>query len=182
MKRNILIILPPALFAVFAIAAYVALTTGDDQLPSALQGREAPSVERTVALREDPAPTDAILREPGVKLVNFWASWCAPCRVEHPHLVEIAESGVPVIGINYKDRPDNARAFLAELGDPYQAIGADETGRTGIDWGLYGVPETFVIDSAGRITHRHAGPITPDIFEKRILPAIEAAGGPAAGS
>jgi cytochrome c biogenesis protein CcmG, thiol:disulfide interchange protein DsbE len=176
-RRNLLYLLPPLVFAAFAALAYVALVTNDDQLPSALAGREAPTLERTAALREDPAPTDAILREPGAKLVNFWASWCAPCRVEHPHLVEIAESGVPVIGVNYKDRPENARAFLRELGDPYAAIGADDTGRTGIDWGLYGVPETFVIDGAGRIALRHAGPITPEIFASRILPAIEAAGG-----
>jgi cytochrome c biogenesis protein CcmG/thiol:disulfide interchange protein DsbE len=184
MRLNPLLLLPPLVFAAFAAVAYVALVSGSDEMPSALAGREAPSLERTTALRDDPAPTDAILREPGVKLVNFWASWCAPCRVEHPYLVEIAESGIPIIGVNYKDRPEQARAFLAELGDPYAAIGADETGRTGIDWGLMGVPETFVIDAEGRITHRHAGPITTEIFERRILPAIEAASGgaPAAGS
>jgi cytochrome c biogenesis protein CcmG, thiol:disulfide interchange protein DsbE len=181
-RRNLLFILPPLVFVAFAAMAYVALRSGSDQLPSALAGRQAPTLERTVALRDDPAPHDALLREPGAKLVNFWASWCAPCRVEHPHLVDIAASGVPVIGVNYKDRPENARAFLAELGDPYAAIGADTTGRTGIDWGLYGVPETFVIDAAGRIVLRHAGPITPEIYASRILPAIEAAGGAGAGS
>jgi cytochrome c biogenesis protein CcmG/thiol:disulfide interchange protein DsbE len=125
-------------------------------------------------LRDDPAPTAADLAAPGVKLVNFWASWCAPCRVEHPILEEIAAAGTPVIGVNYKDTPANALAFLDELGDPYRRIGADATGRTGIDWGIYGVPETFVIDASGNILLRHPGPITRDIFEARFAPLLEA--------
>jgi cytochrome c biogenesis protein CcmG, thiol:disulfide interchange protein DsbE len=175
MSRNLLLIVPPLVFAGFAVVAYMALSSGDDGLPSALQGRAAPTLAGTVALREDPAPDDALLASGEVTLVNFWASWCAPCRVEHPFLTDLAEEGIPVIGVNYKDRPENALGFLAELGDPYAAIGADATGRTGIDWGLYGVPETFVVDGEGRITHRHAGPITPEVLENRLRPAIEAA-------
>lgn len=177
MRRNLLLFLPPVFFAAFAAMAYLALRSPDEGLPSALAGRGAPSLEAAMALRDDPAPDDAALTAPGVKLVNFWASWCAPCRVEHPHLTTLAESGIPVIGVNYKDRPENALAFLNELGDPYAAIGADTTGRIGIDWGLYGVPETFVIDGEGRVMLRHAGPITPGVLENRLLPAIEAAGG-----
>jgi cytochrome c biogenesis protein CcmG, thiol:disulfide interchange protein DsbE len=177
MRRNLLLLLPPLIFAGFAALAFVALTSGDPGLPSALEGRPAPSLAATTGLRDDPPPSDDLLSEPGVKLVNFWASWCAPCRVEHPYLAGFAEEGIPVIGINYKDDPDNARGFLAELGDPYAAVGADASGRTGIDWGLHGVPETFVIDGAGRIVHRHAGPITPDVLEKRLRPVLEAAGG-----
>ena len=90
-----------------------------NELPSALVGRPAPEIARTVALRDDPAPTAADLTAPGVKLVNFWASWCGPCRVEHPLLKALAAEGVPVIGINYKDRPENALGFLRDLGDPY---------------------------------------------------------------
>ncbi len=110
-----------------------------------------------------------------MKLVNFWASWCGPCRAEHPLLEELAAGGQPIIGINYKDDPDNARAFLAELGDPFERIGADETGRTGLDWGIYGVPETFVIAADGTILLRHPGPITRDILATRLQPAIDAA-------
>ncbi|CAN5721030.1 DsbE family thiol:disulfide interchange protein [soil metagenome] len=182
MSRKLLFFVPPVLFVAFAVIAYVALTTPDTGIASALQGREAPTLAQTAQLRDDPAPSDAALRAAGVKLVNFWASWCAPCRAEHPFLTDLAEAGIDVIGVNYKDRPENALGFLAELGDPYSAIGADATGRTGLNWGLYGVPETFVIDGEGRVTHRHAGPITRDVLENAILPAIEAASGPAAGA
>jgi cytochrome c biogenesis protein CcmG/thiol:disulfide interchange protein DsbE len=120
-----------------------------------------------------PLLTDAALRTGEVTLVNYWASWCAPCRAEHPHLEALAEEGVTIHGINYKDEPDRAQAFLADLGNPYTRIGADPAGRTALDWGLYGVPETYVIDGAGRIVLRFAGPITPSVLETRIRPAIE---------
>ncbi len=175
--RNLLLILPPLVFLVFAAIAYVGLRRENpDELPSALVGREAPEIDRTVALRDDPPPTDADLRAPGVKLVNFWASWCGPCRAEHPLIEELAGQGVKVIGINYKDDPKNALDYLAGLGDPYAKIGADVTGRTGIDWGIYGVPETFVVDSSGRILLRFPGPLSPDVVEKRIRPALDAGG------
>ncbi len=173
LKAHPLLLLPPLAFLAFALVAWYALTRDNpDELPSALVGRQAPGFERTEPLRDDPAPTAADLTEPGVKLVNFWASWCAPCRVEHPILEEIAASGVPVIGVNYKDQPGNALAFLAELGDPYLRIGADATGRTALDWGIYGVPETFVVDGAGNILLRHPGPITRDVFDKRFAPLL----------
>jgi cytochrome c biogenesis protein CcmG/thiol:disulfide interchange protein DsbE len=105
--------------------------------------------------------------------VNFWASWCAPCRAEHPLLTEIAASGVPVIGVNYKDTPANALAFLDELGDPFASIGADRSGRTGLDWGIYGVPETFVVDADGTVLLRHPGPLTRDIVARRLQPVID---------
>ncbi|WP_316014850.1 DsbE family thiol:disulfide interchange protein [Roseobacter sp. HKCCA0434] len=141
----------------------------DDELPSQFIAREAPPL--------DLQPFQGDLPELGgeVKLVNFWASWCGPCRIEHPVLMDLAAEGLPILGVNYKDDPDNARAFLAELGNPYVAIGADESGRTGIDWGLYGVPETFVIDAEGRVVLRFPGPVTEDVLETRIRPAIEAA-------
>jgi cytochrome c biogenesis protein CcmG/thiol:disulfide interchange protein DsbE len=168
-----LILLPPAIFAALA-GLFLGGMWRDDpaELPSTLEGREVPPVVLT-ALEGDPF-TDADLRSPGVKLVNYWASWCAPCRVEHPMLMEIAET-VPVYGINYKDEPGNALGFLAELGNPFASLGADPTGRMAIDWGVYGVPETYVIDGDGVVRLRFAGPITRDIYEKRIRPAIEAA-------
>ena len=177
-KLNFLMILPPLVFLGFASAAYVALKRDNPaELPSALVGQPAPDVGRTVALRDDPAPTAADLAAPGVKLVNFFASWCGPCRIEHPVLTGLAAEGIPVIGINYKDKPEQARAFLAELGDPYARIGADESGRTALDWGIYGVPETFVVGPDGRILLRFPGPLDPVTIEKRIAPAISAAGG-----
>ena len=175
-KRNLLLILPPLVFLAFASAAYVALKRDNpDELPSALVGQPAPDLARTVALRDDPAPTAADLAAPGVKLVNFFASWCGPCRIEHPVLTALAAEGVTVIGINYKDDPAQARAFLAELGDPYAKIGADESGRTGLDWGIYGVPETFVVDGDGKVVLRYPGPLDPTTVESRLRPALAAA-------
>lgn len=176
-NRNYLLAIPPLLFMVFAGVAYVGLNRENpSELPSALVGRPAPEITRTVALRPtDSAPTDADLRAPGVKVVNFWASWCGPCRAEHPYLSALAKEGVPVIGVNYKDTPSQALAYLADLGDPYAKIGADTSGRTGLDWGIYGVPETFIVGSDGTILYRFPGPLDPDVIEKRIRPALAAA-------
>lgn len=174
--RTLLLAVPPLLFLVFAAVAYVGLRRDNpEELPSALVGREAPGLARLSALRDDPAPTDADLRAPGVKLVNFWASWCAPCRVEHPLVKALGESGVEVIGINYKDDPAAALGFLKEMGDPYAKVGADTTGRTALDWGIYGVPETFVIGPDGSVVLRFPGPLDPNTVETRIKPAIAAA-------
>jgi cytochrome c biogenesis protein CcmG/thiol:disulfide interchange protein DsbE len=173
-KVNPLIALPPLLFLGFAAVAFVALKRdGRDELPSALAGRQAPSLEGAASLRADPAPTDATLRTGEVTLVNVWASWCGPCRVEHPRLTELAAAGVPVVGINYKDQPEHALGFLDELGDPYAAIAADPAGRIGLDWGIYGVPETFVVDGDGAILLRHPGPLTPEIVKSRIAPLLD---------
>jgi cytochrome c biogenesis protein CcmG/thiol:disulfide interchange protein DsbE len=170
-----LVALPPLAFAGLAAVFYFGLSRDDaSQLPSTFIGKTAPEMQVT-SLRGDLPPTAADLATPGVKLVNFWASWCGPCRAEHPRLEELAAEGVPIIGINYKDQPAQALAFLAELGDPFVLIGADTSGRTGIDWGLYGVPETFVVDSQGRIVARHAGPLTVDIVARILRPAMESA-------
>ena len=108
-----------------------------------------------------------------VSLVNVFASWCVACRAEHPLLMELKQKGtVPIHGLNYKDKPDDAEKWLAELGDPYTRTGADINGRVGIDWGVYGVPETFVIDRQGRIAYKQIGPVTPQVLEKTILPLI----------
>jgi cytochrome c biogenesis protein CcmG/thiol:disulfide interchange protein DsbE len=175
-RLNLLVALPPLIFVIFAAVAYVGLTRKNPgELPSALVGQPAPAIAPAAALRDDPPPTDADLRAPGVKLVNFWASWCGPCRAEHPLLSQLAAEGLPVIGINYKDEPDKARRFLAELGDPYAKIGADPTGRIGIDWGIYGIPETFVVGPDGTVLLRFPGPLSPDVVASRIRPAIVAA-------
>ena len=171
--------LVPALGAAMVLAVFMlGLQRENAQtLPSALIGRPVPEFD-LAGLREGaPGLSAADLKAPGVKLVNIWASWCAPCRAEHPQLMALADTGVPLHGINYKDEPGAATAFLDELGDPYDLIGADKTGRTGIDFGVYGVPETFVIDGEGRIVYRHVGPIMARDIERYIAPAIEEAEG-----
>jgi cytochrome c biogenesis protein CcmG/thiol:disulfide interchange protein DsbE len=166
-------LLPPAVFAAFAAVAYVALSTENrDELPSARAGGPAPGFAGAAPLGAAAAPQDAALRGGEVTLVNFWASWCGPCRVEHPALTELAAAGVTIVGVNYKDAPDQAQAFLDELGDPYAAIGADPTGRIGLDWGIYGVPETFVVGGDGVVLLRHPGPLTPDVVAARIAPLL----------
>lgn len=172
-----LMVLPPVLFLAIAALFYFGMNRENkDSIPSARQGQSAPPVQLTELDGKTPF-TDADLREGGVKLVNYWASWCAPCRVEHPHLETLAAEGVPIYGINYKDEPGNALGFLQELGDPYEAIGADANGRMALDWGVYGVPETYVIDADGTIVTRFAGPITERVLESTIRPAIEEARG-----
>jgi len=170
-----LMLAPLLVFGAFAALALVGLTRENpNELPSALAGRAAPTVQVT-PLGEGPLLTDADLRGGGVKLLNYWASWCAPCLVEHPNLEKLAAQGVTLYGVNYKDKPANALGFLAELGNPYTALGADASGRMALDWGVYGVPETYVIDGQGKIVLRFAGPITERVMENTILPAIEAA-------
>jgi len=172
-----LMLAPPLIFAGLALLFFAGMQRSDpDQLPSAIEGQTAPVVQ-VAALGTGPKLTDAMLREPGVKLVNFWASWCAPCRAEHPVLKTLSAEGVTILGVNYKDKPEAALRFLKELGNPYAATGADDSGRMGLDWGLYGVPETFVIDGNGTVILRHAGPITANIVEERIRPALAQAAG-----
>jgi len=168
-------IAPLVVFAAFAGLALVGLQREDpNALPSALAGRQAPAVAVT-SLGDKPDFADDDLRSGEVSLVNYWASWCAPCRVEHPNLEELAAEGLTIYGVNYKDKPGNALGFLEELGDPYAGIGADAAGRMALDWGVYGVPETYVIDGQGEIVLRFAGPITDRVMENTIRPAIEAA-------
>ncbi|GAB4264770.1 MAG: DsbE family thiol:disulfide interchange protein [Pararhodobacter sp.] len=174
-KINPLLILPPALLAGF-VAFVAAGNFREDRntLPSARAGHPAP----VVALEEMPgAPlfTDAMLRSGEVTLVNFWASWCPPCRAEHPLVTQLAEEGLTVLGVNYRDTPERAAAFLEDLGNPYDALGADPRARMGLDWGVVGLPETFVVDGDGNIVMRHAGPLTEEVIEERLRPAIERA-------
>lgn len=170
-----LMIAPPAIFAAFALLAGIGMFREDkDALPSAREGQPAPPVVLTELPGKTPF-TDTDLRDGKVKLVNYWASWCAPCRVEHPHLEALADEGLPIYGINYKDDPANALGFLNELGDPYAAIGADASGRMALDWGVYGVPETYVIDGDGTIILRFAGPVTARVVETTLRPALQKA-------
>ena len=174
MKFKPLMALPPLVFVALAALFYFGNIREDrDTLPSAREGREAPPVVLT-ELEGKTLFDDATLRDGEVKLVNYWASWCAPCRAEHPLLEDLAQE-VPVYGVNYRDDPGRALDFLDELGDPFEAIGADANGRMALDWGLYGVPDTYVIAGDGTVMLRFAGPITRDVVANRIRPAIEAA-------
>ncbi|AJE46345.1 DsbE family thiol:disulfide interchange protein [Celeribacter indicus] len=173
-----LVALPPIAFVGLAALFIFGMGREDaEQLPSSQIGREAPSIAAVTPLGDLPVLEDPMLREGGVKLVNYWASWCAPCRAEHPQLETLSEEGVTIYGINYKDEAPAALKFLDELGNPFAAVAQDEPGRTALEWGLYGVPETYVIDGEGRIRYRFAGPITVEIMEKYIRPEIARAAG-----
>ncbi len=173
-------LLPLAIFVALAAIFAAQLLSGRDSsaIPSALIGKPAPHV--------DLPPVDGLLRDgapvPGLKsadfegrltLVNVWASWCVPCREEHPVLLEIArDPRIRLVGLNYKDQPENARRFLGDLGDPFAAVGSDRSGSTGIEWGVYGVPETFLVGPDGRILYKHVGPFTPESVQSDLMPAI----------
>lgn len=170
-----LLFVPPVVFGLLAGLFLAGMFRDDpDGLPSAMVGRSAPAVSLTPLGARAPF-TDASLRSGEVALVNFWASWCAPCRVEHPLLAELAAEGIPIYGVNYKDDPAKALAFLDELGDPYAGIGADATGRMALNWGVYGVPETYVIGRDGTVLLRFAGPITRSTLDSTIRPALDRA-------
>ncbi len=154
-------LIPVIVFLIIGAGLGIGLTRDPSTLPSAL-------IDKPVPVFELPPLAAGGIEKPGlasvdltgkVQLVNVFASWCGPCRVEHPVLMGLAKDGVPVQALNYKDNAEDAAGFLNELGDPYEKIGVDRTGRTGIEWGVYGVPETFVIDAEGKIRHKHVGPI-----------------------
>lgn len=171
-------IVPGALALVMMAVFFLGLQRDDARdLPSALIDRPAPEFDLAALRDGQPGLSTADLKTPGVKIVNVWASWCGPCRVEHPQIEALAAEGLTIHGINYKDNQANAEQFLIELGDPYSLIGADITGRAGIEWGVYGVPETFVIDGDGNVIYKHIGPIMPEQIETKIRPAIEQAAG-----
>jgi cytochrome c biogenesis protein CcmG/thiol:disulfide interchange protein DsbE len=162
---------PPVIFlAIAALFAFGLKREDADGLPSTMIGRDAPQLT-TTQLSDFPELTAVDLQTDEIKLVNFWASWCGPCRVEHPTLEKLAKEGIVIHGINYKDQVGNATQFLQELGNPYTKLAKDE-GRTGLDWGLYGVPETFVIDSNGKVLLRHAGPVTGRVLEDVFRPIL----------
>jgi cytochrome c biogenesis protein CcmG, thiol:disulfide interchange protein DsbE len=178
------LIWPLAIFMVLAALFAFALRAGDpSKLPSALIGKMAPPTElKPIEGLTDGAGhpvagfTSLDLAQGEVSVVNFWASWCVTCVEEHPVLVRLKEkTGVRVFGINYKDQPAAARRFLGRYGNPFVAVGEDGNGRTAIEWGVYGMPETFIVDGQGRIAYRHVGPITAEALEAKIVPAIRAA-------
>lgn len=180
-----LVMLPVALFLGLAGLFFFALFAGDPaKLPSALIGKPAPvtsfaALEGLVdAGKPVPGFDSAGLARGQVTFVNFWASWCIPCVQEHPLLIDLAKrTGIPVYGVNYKDTTEAARRFIGRYGNPYRSVGIDPLGRGAIEWGVYGMPESFLVDGAGRIVYKHVGPISRESLEKQVLPAIEKARG-----
>ena len=180
--RRILVMVPLAVFLALTAIFVVRLFSGDpSRIPSALIGQPAPAVDLppVVGLERDgkaiPGISAADFRG-HVTLVNLWASWCIPCHDEAPFLLELGgDTRIRLVGINYKDQPDNARRFLNRYGNPFIASGADQTGRAAIEWGVYGVPETFLIGRDGRIAYKLVGPISAANFEREVKPAIEKA-------
>ena len=181
-RRRIAVLVPLAVFLALVLLFLLRLYSGDPSLiPSALIGQPVPqtNLPPVAGLERDGAQVpgvDPASFKDAVTVVNVWASWCVPCHDEAPLLMQLAQDNrVRLIGINYKDKPDNARRFLGRYGNPFAAAGADESGRAAIDWGVYGVPETFVIGKDSRIAYKLVGPITADNFAAVLKPQIEKA-------
>jgi len=183
-SRPFLVFLPLLIFLALAGLFYIRLFGGDASLlPSALIGRPAPIfvLPPVDGLAGKPGFSDADLRQGKVSLVNVFASWCVPCHEEHPLLLKLAadpalvNASVQLIGLAYKDDPANIRRFLVQKGDPFARIGADRTGRTAIDFGVYGVPETYVVKGDGTIAYRFVGPLSEEAYRSTLLPEIEKA-------
>jgi cytochrome c biogenesis protein CcmG/thiol:disulfide interchange protein DsbE len=176
--------LPVLIFVAIVGFFAMALRSGDPSLvPSTMIGKPVPEgvfpaiegLERNG--KPEPGFTSKELAKGHVSVVNYWASWCAPCIEEHPLLEKLKSmvSDVDIYGVNYKDRPDAARRFIGRFGNPFTAVGTDAQGRAAIDWGVYGTPETFVVDGKGRIVYKHVGPISDESLKTKLLPAIEKA-------
>jgi cytochrome c biogenesis protein CcmG/thiol:disulfide interchange protein DsbE len=177
------VVVPLIVFAAMAVLFAYALSNGDpSKLPSALIDKPVPDVSfpglKGLIVDGKPVPgvSKADFGNGQVTVVNFWASWCAPCLQEHPFLVALTKRGIRVVGVNYKDKPPGGLNFLAKHGNPYRRVGTDASGRGAIEWGVYGMPETFIVDGDGRIMLKHVGPIDAAVLNKRILPALEKAG------
>lgn len=171
--RRLLFLMPVAAFMLLIVALSFGLKRDPSVLPSALIGKPVPEFALPAVKGRTLGLSSADLRGE-VSLVNVFASWCVSCRYEHPFFMQLKKSGVvPLHGINYKDRPDDAADWLDRMGDPYTRTGADIDGRVSIEWGVYGVPETFVVDREGRIAFKHVGPVDGEILQRKILPLVE---------
>ncbi len=181
-RRRVIVLAPLLIFLGLVLLFLIRLYAGDpSQIPSALIGHPAPqtNLPPVAGLDRNGAPVpgiDAAHFKGAVTVVNVWASWCVPCHDEAPLLMQLArDSRLRVIGINYKDEPENARRFLGRYGNPFAAAGADLNGRAAIEWGVYGVPETFVVGRDARIAYKLVGPITADNVDTVLKPEIEKA-------
>jgi cytochrome c biogenesis protein CcmG, thiol:disulfide interchange protein DsbE len=180
-RRGASLVLAPVIgFAALAALFAFALTSGDpSRLPSALLGKPVPAMQFPAleglldAGQPVPGFASADLAKGNVSVVNFWAAWCTECAAEQDLLLDLkARTGVPIYGVNYKDDAVAARRFLGRYGNPFKAVGTDKAGRSAIEWGVYGMPETFVINGRGEIAYKHVGAITPESLETKLLPAI----------
>jgi cytochrome c biogenesis protein CcmG, thiol:disulfide interchange protein DsbE len=181
-RRRLLVLLPLVLFLGLAALFFFRLGAGDpSRLPSVLIGREAPPTELppVAGLEHNGQPVPGIVPadfKGAVTVLNVWASWCVPCRDEAALLMSLSgDKRIRLVGINYKDQPDNARRFLGRFGNPFTASGADANGRAAIEWGVYGVPETFIVGRDGKIAYKLVGPLTPENLERVVKPEIEKA-------
>ena len=174
--RFLIPIVPIVLFGVLVWFLFQGLSLNPREVPSPLIGKPAPAF--SLPRLDDPQKTmqrEDFAGRPWV--MNVWASWCAPCREEHPLVIDLARRvTVPVVGLNYKDRPGDARNWLERLGNPYAATLIDFDGKVGIDFGVYGVPETFVIDAQGIVRYKHVGPLTPKVLQEKIEPLLKRLG------
>ncbi|AQS41861.1 MAG: Periplasmic protein thiol:disulfide oxidoreductase, DsbE subfamily [Candidatus Tokpelaia hoelldobleri] len=173
--RRLKLLAPLAAFAGFVIFAITGLFMQNSDLPSAFIGRQAPQTPLPALMdgEQDFNPQDFRGR---VTLVNFWGSWCPPCREEHPVLMQLArEKTFDLVGVNYADRRTNALRFLSSFGNPYKTTGHDPTSKTAIEWGVYGPPETFVLGKDGTVLYRHIGVLTGDVITSTLRPIIETA-------
>lgn len=175
MKR-LRFLLPLAAFLVLVVMLAVGLGLDPRAVPSPLIDKPAPAFALARLDRPDQVVRTADLRgKPFV--LNVWASWCVPCRIEHPLIVELGKrTPVPIYGLNYKDQEQDAKGWLARFGDPFRAVLVDRDGRAGLDFGVYGVPETFVVDAAGTIRYKHVGPLTADVVREKIEPLLKKLG------
>jgi cytochrome c biogenesis protein CcmG/thiol:disulfide interchange protein DsbE len=175
MKNRLLYIMPLSVFLVLAVYFAIGLTKDPSILPSALIDKPVPEFSLP-PIEGGPGKgfSSANLKGNGVSVVNVFASWCVPCRIEHPQITRLAGLKVATLyGLNFKDEPKAALKWLKQLGNPYAAIGADTKGRAAIDWGVYGIPETFIIDNGGVIRYKYVGPITARRLDRDILPIIK---------
>lgn len=183
--RVLLAVLPLAIFGGLAVLFWSQLDSGRDasEIPSALIGTKAPALSMpplegaTMNGAPLPALTDAAIKG-RLTLVNVWASWCIPCREENPMILALAKDPrLTVVGINYKDKTENALTFLRDLGNPFQAVGVDPQGRAAIDWGVYGIPESYLVGPDGTILYKRVGPFDEKSLREELMPAIEKAAG-----
>ncbi len=166
-------LLPLGLFVVIAAALAAGLTLKPRDIPSALIGKPVPQFSLTPLYEGKGSFTDEDLKTGEARIVNVWASWCVPCVAEHPILTDLTAMGITVYGINYKDKPEDALFFLRRLGDPFAKIGVDPDGRTSIEWGVYGVPETFVVTGDGVIVYKTISALTRETVNSEILPLLK---------
>jgi cytochrome c biogenesis protein CcmG, thiol:disulfide interchange protein DsbE len=184
MRRNLTTLLPFAIFLGIAALFFVSLKTGDpSRLPSTLIGKSTPAFNLPPldGFELQGGLSNADLAKGGVTIVNVFASWCVPCRDEHPILMQLSRNtslikqGMRIAGVAYKDDPMNSRKFLSDFGNPYTQIGVDQSGRAGIEWGVYGVPETFVVRGDGTIAYKFVGPLSMESMREKLIPEIEKA-------